>query len=71
MKRFFFKSWKYVFLSWLIIPLIASFLPIPSEVTLNYLFLPLGVSFLFLTAVCFLLILAAPPVVSVKVEKDD
>lgn len=71
MKRFFFKSWKYVFLGWLIIPLIASFLPIPSEVTLKYLFLPLGVSFLFLTVVCFLLILAAPPVVSIKVEKDD
>ena len=69
MKRFFFKSWKYVFLGWLIIPLIASFLP--SEVTLKYLFLPLGVSFLFLTVVCFLLILAAPPVVSIKVEKDD
>jgi hypothetical protein len=68
--RIFYKLWKYSFWCFIIIPFVASLL-LSNEIVFKYLFIPFGTAFLFLTIVCFLFAMAAPPVVTVRIERDD
>lgn len=69
--RIFYKLWKYSFFGGILCPLIFALLPIiPSKVAL-YITMCFGFTCACLTIVCFLLAIAAPPVVTVRIERDD
>ncbi|PIT20142.1 hypothetical protein [Snodgrassella alvi] len=68
--RIFNKLWKYSFLGCVLCPFIASFLPLPDDI-IKYMFVFFASAFLFLTIVRLLFAMAAPPVVTVRIERDD
>lgn len=68
--RIFNKLWKYSFLGFILVPPVTS-LFLPNEFVFKYLFIPFGAVFLFLTIVRLLFAMAAPPVVTVRIERDD
>ncbi|MCO6520578.1 MAG: hypothetical protein J6582_06000 [Snodgrassella sp.] len=68
--RIFNKLWKYSFLGSVLSPLIAAFLPLPDDI-IEYMFVFFLSAFLFLTIVRLLFAMAAPPIVTVRMERDD
>ncbi|MCO6525494.1 hypothetical protein [Snodgrassella sp.] len=68
--RIFNKLWKYSFLGCVLTVFIASLLPLPDDI-IKYMFVFFCSAFLFLTIVRLLFAMAAPPVVTVRIERDD
>lgn len=69
--RIFNKLWKYSFLGCVLCPFIFALIPIiPSEISFTVA-MSFVVAFVFLTIVRFLFAMAAPPVVTVRIERDD
>lgn len=70
MAKLFNKIWKYSFLGVLLSIFIVPFLPLPSEFS-KYTAITFITIFLFLTIVRLLFAMAAPPIVTARIEKDD
>ncbi|PIT16426.1 hypothetical protein BGI32_04640 [Snodgrassella alvi] len=69
--RIFNKLWKYSFLGCVLCPFIFALIPIiPSEIS-KYILISFTTAFLFLTIVRLLFAMAAPPIVTVRMERDD
>jgi len=70
MAKLFNKIWKYSFLGVLLSIFVVPFLPLPGDFSKNTA-ITLTTIFLFLTIVRLLFAMAAPPIVTVRIEKDD
>lgn len=69
--RIFYKLWKYSFFGGVLCPFIFALLPIiPMKISYTVT-ISFAVAFLFLTIVRLLFAMAAPPVVTVRIERDD
>jgi hypothetical protein len=68
--RIFNKLWKYSFLGCVLTPFVALIPIIPSEISFTVAMF-FVVAFLFLTIVRLLFAMAAPPIVTVRMERDD
>ncbi|MCT6882209.1 hypothetical protein J3U75_04485 [Snodgrassella sp. B3088] len=70
MAKLFNKIWKYSFLGVLLSIFIVPFLPLSSEFS-KYTAITFVTIFLFLTIVRLLFAMAAPPIVTARIEKED
>jgi len=70
MVKLFNRIWKYSFFGVLISFFVVSLLPLPGEFSKNTV-ITFTTIFLFLTIVRLLFAIAAPPIVTVRIEKDD